>query len=220
MLSTKTLARIGGALYLVVAVGGGFSQLYARSSLIVPGSAAATATNITTHAGLFRAGFVADLVAFTFFLAVGLVMYALLKAIDPQAALAMLVLNAVSVGISALNMLNHLGALMVATDPRFADLPRSVPLLLLELHQQGYLIAQIFFGLFLLPLGYLVSRSGMFPRVLGVVLATGSAGYVAGVAIAFAAPSLPASVATDFGLVGGVAELVFLLWLLIQGAKS
>jgi hypothetical protein len=203
----KVLARIGGALYLIVAVGGAFAEFGARGSVTVAGDAAATAANIAQHATLFRAGLVADLVDFVCFLGVGLVLYAMLKRVQPDVAVAMLVINAVSVAIQALNMLNHAGALLVATDPRFAGLS-SGALFFLELHHVGYLIAQIFFGLYLLPLGYLVYRSGLFPRGLGIVLMVGSVGYVVGI------------VATPLAMVGGIAEMLFLVWLLVRGVSE
>jgi Domain of unknown function (DUF4386) len=220
MSSPRALARIGGGLYLIVAIGGAFSQLYVRGTLWVPGNPAATAANIASHADLFRAGFVTDLVDFTAFLGVGIVMYALLKHVQPDVAVAMLVINAVSVAMQALNLLGHLGALIVATEPAYAGLGNATVLLLLDLQQHGYLICQVFFGLYLLPLGYLVYRSRMFPRFLGVILAFGAAGYVADVAAVFASPTLQSTLGTNFAMAGGLAELAFLLWLLVMGARQ
>ena len=207
MLSTKSLARIAGILYLAVAVGGGFAEFGARGSVKVAGDAAATAANIAQHAALFQAGLVADLVDFVCFLGVGLILYWIFRPTNPGVAVAMLTINAVSVAIQALNMLNHVGALMVATDPRFASLS-SGALFFLELHHQGYLIAQIFFGLYLLPLGYLVYLSGMFPRALGIALMVGSVGYVVGIVV------------TPLAFAGGLAELLFLVWLLVRGTSG
>lgn len=225
MISTNTLSRIAGLLYLIVAVGGGFSELYVRSSVKVPGDPAPTAANIVAHATLFRIGFVTDLVGFTCLLGVGFVMYAILKPVNAQIALAMVVINAISVAMQALNMLNHLGALLVATDPRFTtglspQTSHSLVLFLLEMHRHGYLVAQIFFGLYLLPLGYLVYKSGYFPKVLGAILMVGCGGYLAGVAAVYIAPGLESIPSLYFGMVGGVAEVLFLLWLLIKGAKT
>lgn len=225
MNSTKTLARPAGFFYLVVAVCGGFSQFFVRSAVTVHGNAAATAANIVSHATLFRAAFIADLLAFTCFLVAGLLLYAILKSVDPRLAFAMLVLNAVSVAISALNMLNHLGALLVATDSSYtaglgSRASHGIVMLLLNLHQQGYLIAQIFFGLFLLPLGYLVYKSGLFPRVLGAILMVGSAGYLAGVVAVYLSPGFDSSLSSVFGMVGGIAEMLFIAWLLIRSAKE
>ena len=216
-MTTKSLARVGGLLYLAVAVAGGFSE-YVRTSNTVSGDAAATAANVASHTTLFQIAFGADLADLPMFLGVGIVMYVIFRPVNAPMALGMLVLNAVSVPIQALNMLNHAGALLVATQPQFAAIGSpAVVLLLLDLHRVGYLVAQIFFGLYLLPLGYLVYRSGYLPRTLGLVLIAGSAGYIAGVAVSFAAMGFETSVATYFGLAGGVAELIFLLWLLVRG---
>jgi hypothetical protein len=152
-------------------------------------------------------------------------MYVIFRPVNAPIALAMLVINAVSVAVQALNMLNHAGAMLVATDPHLrAGLgvagSQAIVLLLLESHRIGYLIAQIFFGLYLLPLGYLVYRSGYFPRSLGAILVAGCAAYLAGVAASFASVGLESSVATYLGLVGGLAEIVFLVWLLVKGANT
>lgn len=213
MISNKTLARSAGILYLVVAAGGGFSE-YVRLSATVTGDSAATAANVARDAGLFHAAFVADLVDFTCFLGVGLILYAIHRRVNPAVAVAMLTINAVSVAIQATNMLTQLSAMFVATDPRYA----GSTLLLLQMHQQGYQIAQIFFGGYLLPLGYLVYRSDLFPRALGIVLVVAGAGYIAGVVASWASPAFDSALAVDFGIVGGVGEIVFLLWLLIKGA--
>jgi hypothetical protein len=211
-MSTKNLARVGGLLYLSVAVLGGFAE-YVRTSNTVAGDASATASNVVAHMTLFRVGFAADLADLPMFLAVAMIMYVIFRPVNQPIALAMLVLNAVSAPIQGLNMLNQAGAMLLASDPNSA----AQVLFLLDLHRIGYLIAQIFFGLYLLPLGYLVYRSGFMPKVLGWVLMVGSAAYVAGVAVAFAGQDFASNFATTFGLVGGVAELVFLCWLLIRG---
>ncbi|MBV8194602.1 MAG: DUF4386 domain-containing protein [Candidatus Dormibacteraeota bacterium] len=213
---------MAGGMYLVVAVFGGFAQ-YTRSSALVAGDPQATAANVSAHATQFQIAFAADLAALPFFLGVGLILYVILRPVNRPIALAMLVINAVSVAIQAINMLNHAAALMVATDPGLtaglsSTSVQSLVLGLLQMHQVGYLIAQIFFGLYLLPLGYLVYRSGYFPKAIGPILALGSVGYLIGVAISFASPRFDSSVATYFGLVGGLAEMAFLLWLLIKGA--
>ena len=214
-MTTRNLARVGGLLYLAVAVMGGFAE-YVRTSNTVSGDAAATASNVVAHMTLFRVGFAADLADLPMFLGVGIIMYVLFRPISAPIAMAMLVLNAVSAPIQALNMLNQAGAMLLAADPNSS----AQVLFLLDLHRVGYLIAQIFFGLYLLPLGYLVYRSRLMPKVLGWVLMAGSAGYLAGVAVAFAGPGFESNLATTFGLVGGVAELIFLAWLLIRGVAT
>lgn len=222
-MSTMLLARVAGALYLIVAVGGGFSELYVRSSVKVAGDATATAENIRASATLFRLGFVTDLVNITCFILLALVLYQLLSSVNRRIASAFVIFNAIAAAIMGANMLNHVGALMVATDPTYAsaigaELADALTLLFLNLHSQGFLIAQIFFGLWLLPLGYLVYTSGYFPRVLGVMLMIGCFGYLAHLVAIYVSPNFESSVSLYLALVAGIAETAFLLWLLVKGA--
>ena len=217
MSSTRSLARIAGVLYLIVGVGGGFAE-YVRSSVTVAGNAQATAARIVEHASLFRFGIATDLVDFASFLGVGLILYALLKRVNPGVAMAMLAINAVSVAIQAMNMVNQVGALLVATDPGWQS--GTSALMFLELHRQGYLIAQVFFGGYLVPLGYLVYRSAIFPKALGIVLTIGGAGYLLGIVSTYVTGGLDSNLAIYFGLAGGLAETAFLLWLLAMGARA
>ena len=216
-MSRTQLARVAGALYLLVAACGGWAELVVRSRIKVPGDAVATAANVVEHASLMRLAFAADLVNITCFLMVALVMFAILRPVNGAIAVAMVAFNATAVAIMGVNMLHHLGALLVATVPAYtsgltAETASALVLLLLDLHGHGYHVAQIFYGLWLLPLGYLVYRSGAFPRLLGVLLMMGCGGYLG----ALVAPSLAEVLAWPAGL----AEISFLLWLLVRGAKA
>lgn len=202
-------ARLAGLLYLVVAVLGGFAELFARATVRGADDVAAA---IRENSGLLKVAFAADLVAFTCFLLVGIALYALFRDVDRTAAVAMLTLNAVSVAIQSLNMVNQAGAVLAAQ--RGAD---EVAVLFLDLHGVGYLVAQIFFGAWLVPLGYLVVRSGAEPRGFGYALVAGGIGYLAGFAIELVAPDADA-LSTTLGMVGGLSEVAFLVWLLVKGA--
>lgn len=202
-------ARLAGLLYLVVAVLGTFAELFARATVR---GADDVAQAIRENVGLLKVAFAADLVAFTCFLLVGIALYALFRDVDRTAAVAMLTLNAVSVAIQCLNMVNQAGAVLAAQ--RGAD---EVAVLFLDLHGVGYLVAQIFFGAWLLPLGYLVVRSGAVPRGFGYALVAGGIGYLAGFAIELVAPDADA-LSTTLGMVGGLSEVAFLVWLLVKGA--
>jgi len=211
----KRLARIAGSLYLMVAVFGAFAELYVRARIVVPGDAASTADNIRESATLFRLGFASDLVQATFFLFTAMALYLLLRHVNELVARGMVVIVAVSVAIICLNLLNQFMALQVATGGgsdalagRFADM-----------HAAGYLIAQIFFGLWLLPLGYLVYRSGFFPRVIGVLLAIGCLSYLADTFVQFLAPGIAESVELWVVAPAAIGELSLVVWLLVKGVR-
>ncbi len=200
----------------------GFAEAYVPGQVYVSGDAAATAHNVVANAGLVRAGVVADLAQATFFTFTGMALYRLLEHVNKNVARAMMTFVAISVAIMCLNRVHQFGALLVATDPSYAGANGSdaLVLLLLDLTHYGVLAAQIFFGLWLLPLGYLVYKSGMFPRVLGVLLATGCGCYLVDLFTQFLAPDLAAALAPFLHTPPAVAEIAMVLWLLIKGAKA
>lgn len=224
MRDEKRLARIAGSLYLVVAVLGGFAELVVRSSIVQHGDASATAENIRKSATLFRLGFVADLVQATFFLFTAMALYLLLKHVNKLVAQAMVILVAISVAIISLNLLNQFMALSIATGEGYQSTFGPVgsdrlTLLFVDMHANGYLIAQMFFGLWLVPLGYLVVRSGYFPKVLGVLLALGGVAYVVDLLVRFLAPGVGETI-SPYVLIPVYSEVLFVIYLLVKGVRD
>ena len=224
MRSEKRLARIAGSMYLVVAVLGGFAELMVRQGIVEPGNPAATADNIRGSAGLFRLGFAADLVQATMFLFTAMALYLLLRHVHELMARAMVVIVAVSVAIICLNLLNQYTALSLATGETNASAfgaagSAALAGLFADMHANGYLIAQMFFGLWLLPLGYLVYRSGSFPQALGVVLAIGAVGYLVDLFAHFLAPGVAESIETFVVAPAAIGELWFVAYLLAKGVR-
>lgn len=220
MTRESKLARLAGLFYLIVAVAGGFSELVVRESIIEAGDAATTADNISASPTLFRMAFATDLVNITFFVLAALVLYGLLKSVNQNVAVAMVVFNAVAAAVMSANMINHFAALRVATGSRMTS-PASEGLvqLFVDMHSNGYAIAQIFFGLWLLPLGYLAYKSGFFPKALGVMLMIGSASYLTELVVGFLFPGIGESALLLLAVPAALAEVSFLLWLLVKGAK-
>lgn len=205
-------ARLAGLLYLVVAICGGFAELAARSTVK---AADDVAQALRDNADLMEVAFAADLVAYTCFLLVGLALYSLFKDVHRVAAVAMLTMNAVSVALQSINLVNHAGAVLAAQ--RGAD---ELAVLFLDLHVVGYhLVAQVFFGGWLIPLGFLVVRSGMVPRFFGYALMVGGVGYLLGLVVELVAPGAD-GVALALGMLGGLSEIAFLGWLLVRGVRQ
>jgi len=218
-ISQHKAARVAGVLYLIVAVTGAFAELFVRQRLIVPGDAAATANNIMANELLFRIGFVSDLIMLTCFLLLPLALYVLLKPVNKNLASLFVLFALVTVPIMMLNMINQFAALLLLSGADYltvfeAGQLHAQVLFFLNLHLAGYYIAQIFFGLWLLPLGYLVYKSGYFPRILGVLLMIGCFGYLID-AFTFFLFNYEANI----GLFTFWGELIFPLWLVLKGAK-
>ena len=180
MNSPKRLARIAGVLYLLVAIFGGFAEGFVDPKMYVAGNAAATAGNVVANSGLVRMGVFADLLDQALFVFLALTLYMLLNHVSKSVARAMLVLVALAAGIVCLNAVFEFEGLRVATGSAFAAAfgsagSNALVLLLLDIQHYGIFIAQIFFGLWLVPLGYLAYKSsGMFPKWLGVLLIGGA----------------------------------------------
>src|SRR4029077_16820444 len=113
----------------------------------------------------------------------------------------------------------------VATDGSFVSAfgaagASALVLLLLEIHHYGFLAAQIFFGLWLVPLGYLAYKSGMFPKALGIALVVGGAGYLVGLLAVFLVPDIGEKINVFVTIPSAIAEISMVLYLLVIGVKT
>ncbi|MBA7524357.1 hypothetical protein ES705_16494 [subsurface metagenome] len=223
MNTNKKTARIAGVLYLLVAICA-FFAVFVRSKLIVSGDAAITASNIMASELLFRFGFVSDLIMTTCWILLAFALYVLFKPVNKNHALLMVSFVLVGSAITCINMLNQFAALLVLNGANYltvlgTDQLQAQAMLFLKLHEHGIIIAEIFFGLWLFPLGYLVFKSGYFPKVLGrilsILLIIAGLGYMIDFLIFFLFPNFDVAI-TQFTFWG---EVLLLLWLLIKGVK-
>ncbi len=223
----KRLARVAGLLYLGVGVFSGFAVGYVFPKIFVAGDATTTTANVIANSGLVRAGVVADLIQATLWVFLAMTLYVLLRHVNTTAARAMVILVAIGAAITCLNDVFAFAALRVAMDAQYAAGlgaagSNAIVLLLLDIQHYAFFgIAQIFFGLWLAPLGYLVYKSGMFPKALGMVLIAASVCYLVDVLALFLVP--------DAGLmfhsfvvtpVATIAEVWMLGYLLVKGVRS
>ena len=224
MSSTQRKARVAGLLYLLACIPAPFALIYVPSALIVPGDATATADHVRASATLLRLGIAGELINAAAFIFVVFALYRLFKDVDRQQAALMVTLFVVSVPISFLNVLNDIAALILVSGADFlsafgrGQLDLLV-LLFLRLHGHGLFLAQIFWGLWLIPFGILVIRSGFIPRVLGIFLMIACCGYLANSISSLLLPQY-AHLVSRLAMVLESGELPIILWLLIWGAKA
>jgi hypothetical protein len=223
MTSSSNPGRVAGFLYLLL----GFSvfrPIYVERALIVRNNALATAHNIATHESLFRLGIVCDLLAGLSCLVVALALYRVLKGVDRSLGILMVLLGGcMPLVIDFLNSLNDIAALLLARGDGFLSAfnqPQQAALatLFLRIHEYGYLINEIFAGLWLFPFGILVFRSVFLPRLIGVALMINGCAYVT---IAFTGLLAPTFVDRVTRVVSPalLGEGVIVLWLIIKGAR-
>ena len=136
----------------------------------------------------------------------------------------MLTLILVSIPIAFLNEVNSIAALVLVRGADFLsafDKPQRDALarLFLNLRGGGFDVAGIFWGLWLFPLGLLSYRSGSIPRILGVLLVIGCFAYLTNSFTSLTLPQYEDIVSRWVSPLQTV-ELLFMLWLLIMGAKT
>lgn len=226
MVSNKKTARIAGLLYLVVVLTGMFSLAYVPSKLIVWDNPATTVQNIKDAVFLFRLGIVSSLVCYTFFLILPLVLYGLLKPVNKIFAILMVILAVVSVPISFTNILNKFAVLSLLSETQYlqaftTEQVQAQVMFYLNQYDNGILITQIFWGLWLFPFGYLVYKSGSLPKFLGILLMLGCVGYLVNfTGFALIKGYGEAGISSFVRLPASLGEILTCLWLLIIGAKE
>jgi hypothetical protein len=225
MTPTSKNARIAGFLYLLLVIAGPIRLMYIPSKLFVRGNASATANNIAAHENLFRLGIVSDLFCGTILIFVVLALYRLLKGVDQNHAVLMVILGGVLPSAVDFSIaLNDAAVLILVRGADFLsvfDKPQrdALAMLFLRIHGQGILAAEIFWGLWLFPLAILVYRSRFLPRFLGVWLIINGFAYEA---ISLTGLLLPQyeDMVSNIAFPALTGEVVFMLWLLIKGAKE
>jgi hypothetical protein len=220
------IARTAGALYLIVVVTGIFSLVYVPSQITVQGDALATVNNIVASEPLFRLGIVSLMINQTAFLLLPFVLYQLLQRVNKNVAVLMVAFAVVSVPISMASIANRLDVLSLLSGAGYLETftpgqLHAKVMLSLNAYSNGILVTTIFWGLWLLPFGYLVFKSGFLPKVLGILLMIGCFGILIDV---FGRMLLPGyaetAISTYFEMSSSFGEIGICLWLLIFGVRK
>ena len=224
MNSNKKTARIAGLLYLILAITGAYSIMYVPSQIIVRGDAAATANNLLANEFLFRTGIVSSLISSIIFVFLVLVLYRLFKQLNEHQAKLMFAFVIVQIPIAFLIEAFNITSVMILKGEVLKILElnqkQDFAMLFLKVHNYGTVILEIFWGLWLIPFGQLVYKSGFIPRILGVLLITGGIGYIIESLSFLLFPSYHSFVSQFTIVLYSIGELAMILWLLIKGVKG
>jgi hypothetical protein len=222
--SQTKLFRNTGIAYLVVVATGIFSLAYVPKQLVDWESEVSTFQNLLAKEMLFRHSIAAGIVCYIAFTLLALLFYRMLAPVHAWYAKAMAALALLSVPMSLANLQHKfviLGYLKSAREnsDSVTQLSRQA-MEQLEHYQEGILVVTVFWGLWLLPLGYLIFRSGFLPKLLGLLLMLGCVGYMVnlfGYTLLVNYPDLGLS--SIFGMFPAVAEIGTCVWLLLIGFK-
>lgn len=217
-ISPLIYARIAGVLYLLMIPLGIFGIMYVPAALIVSGDAAATANNLLANESLYRLSIFSALLIQIVQIFLVLVLYKLLKYVNKIHAVLMVVFALAAVPIAMLNELNQFAVLLLLGGADYltlfgADQLHSQVMFFLDLHEHGIFIAQLFWGLWLFPMGYLVFKSGFLPKFIGVLLMIGCFGYLIDAVIFYLSLDIDVTI-SGFTFIG---EVLLPLWLVIKG---
>ena len=216
--TTRRSARIAGILYIMLGVVAPFRLIYIPKAITVVGNAQATAANIVSHEATFRLAILADLATGILTLFVALALFRLFREVDHDLAALMVILGGFIVAsIYFFNLLNDAAALVVALAPKYLsgfDQPQREGLvaLFVRLHGYGVVVNEMFWGLWLLPLGALILKSRLLPRFVAIWLFLNGAAYMLQSVSGILSPRLEATVS---GIVfpALLGEVVVMLWL-------
>lgn len=208
--SIQKTAKIAGWLYLCLIPLGILGIIYVPAALFVAGDVASTIANILAHELLFRVGIVSAFLVQLVSIFVVLYLYKLLKPVNQAHALLMVLFLLLAVPITLVNELFHVAVLVLLNTP---EPSHQLVSLFLELHQHGIFVSQVFWGLWLFPMGYLVFKSGFLPKILGILLMIGCMGYLVDSVTHFILPDFDFTF-SEFTFVG---ELLLPLWLVVKG---
>ncbi|MCO6450770.1 MAG: DUF4386 domain-containing protein [Caldilineales bacterium] len=223
--SPNTLARIAGVLYLIITIAAVFTHMYVPGQLVVAGDAAATAANIAASESLFRFGAIgSELIILLCEVVLSIVLYVLFRPVNKTLSLLAAVSRLIMTTIHGLNLLNYYFILRLLSGADYLSVfdPNQVNALVslfLDAHGYGFTIGIAFLVPHVLILGYLIYKSGYFPKVLGVLFLIAGAGYLFD---SFALLLVPSYQTTPIfiALPIAVAEIAFPLWLLIKGVNT
>jgi hypothetical protein len=223
--SPRTQARIAGVFYVVTGTTAMIGEMLVRGRLIVGGDAAATAANILSHASLWRAGGVADLVAAAGDATLALLFFVLFAGVSRPIALLAAFFRLIHVALLAMITLLHFAPLVyLSTAAPLKGMStqqlQAQAFAMLRLHSIGYNLALFFFGLNCVALGYLISRSSFLPRLIGVWLAIAGGAYVVNSAVQLLAPAYGAQCFKYVLVPCALGELVLMVWLLVFGLNE
>lgn len=226
-LTDRTTTKTAGVLYLIIFVCGIFSILYMPSRLFVSGNAAATVDNIIANNSIFRLSLFCDVVVLLCEVVLTVLLYRLLRQVSSKLSMIAAAYRLAMTFIMGINLLNYFFVLILLSGASYlttfrTDQLQAMVMLFIDVHKYGEYIWSIFFALHLMVLGYLIFKSGYFPRIPGALMIAGSFGHLLESFNHFLLPDNQAltTITSVFLLFSSLGEISFGLWLLFKGVKT
>ena len=222
--SLKKTARLAGFLYLLLVITGVYSIIFVSSQINVQGDAASTAKNILTNEFLFRTGIFNDFISNTIFVLLVLVLYRLFKQVNERQSKLMVALVIVQIPAVFIMEAFNITSLMIYKGEILQSFElnqrQDIAKLFLKINDNGMVALEVFWGLWLIPFGQLVYKSGFIPRIFGILLLIAGIAYILDSSTFMLFPDYRAFVSRPALLLVAIGEVSITLWLLIKGIKN
>lgn len=215
-------ARAAGVAMLLSIVFGFLGEMYLPGRIIVSGDAAATAANIRGNPTLFRLTFASYLVEGICDVALVVFFYILLKPVNRNLALLSAFFGIVSMVTFAIAQSSFFAASLILRDAggmtTFTTEQReALALLAIRIASMIAWLFLCMYGIASMIRGYLIARSGYLPRLIGILLVIGGAGFFLRSITYLIAPSLSSPLLL---LPMAVAGIPLMAWLLFRGIDA
>jgi hypothetical protein len=220
MNSTAKIARTAGLFYLLYVITSVIANLFGKFVFV---EAPVTVNHIMTHAFQFRIGFVINLFSVVLFLLAAWALYVLLKPVNKDFALLFLLFNVAGFVVWLFSSLCLFASLVILNGGETInvfqpDQLQALAVFFVNLYKFGVVIAQVPYGVWLFPLGYLVLKSGYLPKILGVLLFADGICQFVYVCQRFVFPDL-GIIAYPCFVISFIAEVSLALWLSIKAVN-
>jgi hypothetical protein len=221
--SNKKTARLAGLFFLLMVAFGLFAEIFFREKIFVSKNIVATASNILSNVFLYRIGIVSDILMSLSYLLTALILYKLLSSVNKNMAAAMVIFATAGSVLLMFNILNEFAPLYILSGNEClsafnSSQLQSLAMLFYNSYEHGYMIGQIFFALWVLPLGVLIYKSGFIPKVFGILFVIETIFGLMAVIVHFLVPN--GTIETTLLMPGAIAEFSFMFWLLIRGINE
>jgi hypothetical protein len=221
----KRKARFAGILYFLIGIFGFFGIMYVPSQVEVIGDAQATFNNLLEHEFLFRTSIYAHLLNTVVFTVMVLVFYQMFSHINKYLAMLMVAFVVVHISFEFGSEALNYTAIGIANGQFLESMEllqrqEWVYLFLRMGHYAAVGLAIAFWGLWLIPLGIMVYKSGFIPKIFGILLVAGGVAYILDSMFFILFPGTGGIFKDMLMIVFSVAEISFIFWLLIKGVST
>lgn len=222
-INPQLYARVGGVLYLTMIALGMIEELLIRGR-ITTGDAATTFANLQKMEMLWRTGIAMEMLMGIITIALSVIVYVLTRPVHKELALMALLFSSVATAVESAYIIQLVEALFPLGKSAYlsAFTPgqlQAMTALAMKAHLLGFGIALLLFGPFFLVTGYLIFRSGYFPKAIGVLYQLAGLAYMFNGFGLVLAPQFAGRLFMIMGAPVFIGETSFALWLLIKGVR-